>query len=426
MYCGSPKLFLFWKAVMALLLSAFITSCNLDSGSDGSVVYSPVLAAGAAVSEPVVSGTPTHNSITVTSNFTAGNPGLQTIEFARSLESDGTGLSAWQDSGTFTWLNPTTTYFFYARSKANTTHAAGTQSLVSAAIATDTAPLPYWDAFTPPVIGMVLITGGTFTMGDANTLSWGAQPPHTVTVSSFNMGKYQITQAQWVAVMGTNPSWFRPGGGGSAAVSGINTFNFPVDSVSWYDVLVFANRLSILTLNRTPAYEMETPTAGIWSTNPDLWGPVPIVSDARWNNVRVVAGSTGYRLPTEAQWEFACRAGTTTLFNTGDTITQSQANFWVSGGTSLGRTTAVGSYAPNAWGLYDMHGNVWEWVWDWFGVYTNAPKTNPIGPASGVHRVLRGGSWSIGAENLRSAGRGSSNPSRRWWNGSGFRLVRPE
>ncbi|MCL2293418.1 MAG: formylglycine-generating enzyme family protein [Spirochaetes bacterium] len=161
-----------------------------------------------------------------------------------------------------------------------------------------------------------------------------------------------------------------------------------------------------------------------WTTNPDLWGPVPASSNPRWNAVRIVPGSTGYRLPTEAQWEFACRAGTITPWNTGNTITQSQANFYQTGGANLNRTTAVNSYAPNAWGLYNMHGNVWEWVWDWFGAYTADAKTNPTGPPTGVDRVLRGGCWFNVAEHLRSALRTDDTPSSRW-NINGFRLVRP-
>jgi formylglycine-generating enzyme required for sulfatase activity len=145
-----------------------------------------------------------------------------------------------------------------------------------------------------------------------------------------------------------------------------------------------------------------------------------------WNR-----NANGYRLPTEVEWEYACRAGTTTPFNTGNNITTSQANYdgdYPYNGNAKGiyreRTTPVGSFQPNAWGLYDMHGNVWEWCWDWYGNYSSGAQTDPIGASSGSYRVLRGGSWSYYALNLRSALRGLDSPSYRNFV-IGFRLVRP-
>jgi formylglycine-generating enzyme required for sulfatase activity len=218
-------------------------------------------------------------------------------------------------------------------------------------------------------------------------------PQHQVTVSGFYMGKYEVTQAEYQSVMGTNPSYFT----GS---------NLPVESVTWYEAVEYCNRLSQRD-GLTSAYQIS-------GTN----------VTCNWN-------ANGYRLPTEAEWEYACRAGTTTPFNTGNNITTDQANY--NGdypyngnpvGINRGKTTTVGSFSPNAWGLYDMHGNVFEWCWDWYGNYSSEAQTNPRGPTAGSNRVRRGGVWSNGEQGMRSARRASIEPSYR--NSTlGFRLVRP-
>ena len=124
------------------------------------------------------------------------------------------------------------------------------------------------------------------------------------------------------------------------------------------------------------------------------------------------------RLPTEAEWEYACRAGTTTPFNTGSSLNASEAN----ANFKFAQTKSAGSYAPNAWGLYDMHGNVWEWCSDWYGDYYSGAQTNPKGPSSGSYRVTRGGSYNFDFRHCRSAYRNFNNPSDRFIN-FGFRLV---
>jgi len=145
-----------------------------------------------------------------------------------------------------------------------------------------------------------------------------------------------------------------------------------------------------------------------------------------WNK-----NANGYRLPTEAEWEYACRAGTATQFSTGNNITTSQANY--NGnypynnnakGTYREKTITVGSFAPNAWGLYDMNGNVWEWCWDWYRGYGSVAQTDPVGASSGASRVKRGGSWGDNARDVRSAYRSYGTPSDRGGD-LGFRLVRP-
>ena len=204
--------------------------------------------------------------------------------------------------------------------------------------------------------------------------------------------------------------------------------NRAATNVSWYDAIVFANRLS-MQVGLSPAYEIQCASNNQWTTDPGRWGTIPAISNARWNAVRVVAGSTGYRLPTEAQWEYAARAGTTTAFNDG--VTNDYRNtaavrllgwFWNAPGGNFVRE--VGLLQPNAWGLYDMHGNVWEWGWDWFAAYAAGPQTDPIGASSGSVRVARGGAWDRVAEVLRSAQRAWSFPFSRH-DYLGFRLVRP-
>jgi formylglycine-generating enzyme required for sulfatase activity len=160
------------------------------------------------------------------------------------------------------------------------------------------------------------------------------------------------------------------------------------------------------------------------STDPEVWGTVPTVWSATWNAVEMVSGADGYRLPTEAEWEYACRAGTTTAYNTGDTISNSTG--WYTSNSS--GTHQVGLKPANAWGLYDMHGTVSEWCWDWFDsdYYSSSPANNPTGPVNGNSRIKRGGSWINSANYLRSAYRDTSGDSGIAYRGytNGFRLVR--
>jgi formylglycine-generating enzyme required for sulfatase activity len=236
---------------------------------------------------------------------------------------------------------------------------------------------------TPPDVGntsvdgidMVFVKGGTFTMGSpTNEVDRGSvETQHQVTVSDFSIGKYEITQKQWTAIMGSNPSNFKGD-------------NLPVEQVSWNDVQEFIQKLNQKTGKK-------------------------------------------YRLPTEAEWEYACRAGTSTPFNTGNNLTTSQANY--NGnypynnnlkGEYREKTMPVGSFAPNAWGLYDMHGNVWEWCSDWYGDFSSGSQSNPQGASSGSSRVLRGGSYYDHAQTCRAALCNNGSPDFRFY-GRGFRLV---
>jgi len=246
---------------------------------------------------------------------------------------------------------------------------------------------------------MIRINGGTFTMGSpANEAGRDSDEiQRQVTVSSFQMSRYPVTQREYQEIMGTNPSHFKGD-------------NLPVERISWWDAVEYCNRRSHregLTLAYLIDRERNTIT---WNRN-----------------------ATGYRLPTEAEWEYACRAGTTTPWNTGNSITSDQANFEadfegfnpykIETTTEWGTTTPVGSFLANAWGLHDMHGNVWELCWDWYGDYATGAQNNPIGPSAGTVRVLRGGSWCDYAGSARSASRGGCSPSYGG-NGLGFRVVR--
>ncbi len=219
---------------------------------------------------------------------------------------------------------------------------------------------------------LVLIPAGEFMMGGDEkpeqvaqkcngmgaTAEWfqDEQPQHRVKITKpFYMGVYLVTQAQYEAVMGVNPSHFE---------GDLN----PVECVSWNDAVEFCKKLSAKTRQTV-------------------------------------------QLPTEAEWEYACRAGTTTSFNTGETISTDQANYDGNFTYGAGRkgerrenTVVVGNFAPNAFGLYDMHGNVWEWCQDWYDgnaqYYKNSPTDDPPGPEKGVTRVLRGGSWGVRSKRM--------------------------
>jgi formylglycine-generating enzyme required for sulfatase activity len=203
----------------------------------------------------------------------------------------------------------------------------------------------------------------------------------------FYLGVFAVTQGQWLGVMGDNPSYFCATGEGKEAVAGMDTGDFPVEMVSWDDAQTFLEKL----------------------------GARPDEKEKGWH----------YRLPSEAEWEYACRGGasSSTPFCFGRSLASAQANFngaWPYGGAgegpSLGRTCPAGSYRPNAWGLFDLHGNVWEWCSDRYAedYYGNSSAQDPPGPSNGSRRVIRGGSWGSGGRYCRAANRNGSAPSRRY------------
>lgn len=218
--------------------------------------------------------------------------------------------------------------------------------------------------FSAPT-NMVFIPPGTFRMGDpTNEVEATLFIPQTaVTISrGFWMGKYEVTQGEYLAVMGNNPSFF-------STNHGYSDLSRPVETVSWTDAT-----------NYCAALTQRDRAAGRIATN------------------------SQYRLPTEAEWEYACRAWTSTRFSYGDDpgLTNTINYGWYSG-NSGNETHPVGLKLPNPWGLYDMHGNVWEWCQDWFGSYSGGIAVDPQGPPTGVFPVGRGGAWGVAADGCRSA-----------------------
>jgi formylglycine-generating enzyme required for sulfatase activity len=258
-------------------------------------------------------------------------------------------------------------------------------------------------------IEMVFIPGGTFTMGSPKSEKGRSEDEkqHKVTVSSFWMGKYEVTQKQYKDVTGTNLSNFKGD-------------NLQVEQVSWYDAVEYCNKLSEKNGLKS-YYKIDKSTEDPNNKNKD--------DDLKYTVT--ILGGNGFRLPTEAEWEYACRGGTTTIFHYGDSLDSTMANF--DGNNPYngkkrayrGKTTEVGSFKPNAYGLYDTHGNVWEWCWDWYdeGYYDKSPVEDPENSDSGEYRVLRGGSWISNGDNLRSADRGWYGAGNRDLD-VGFRVVR--
>ena len=269
---------------------------------------------------------------------------------------------------------------------------------------------------TPPPENMVLIPAGSFDMGDHfGEGSSDELPVHNVSLDAYYMNKYEVTQLEYETLIGSNPSDPSYGIGNAR----------PVNNVSYYDIMVYCNKLSIEE-SLTPCYTIDG------STDPADWGTVPTSSNSTWDAVICDFSVTGYRLPTEAEWEYAAKGGASWEDHNrySGCIEESDLTDygWYSANNGSSGTPEygckdVGTKLPNQLGLYDMSGNLYEWCFDWYGSYSSDAQTNPSGPASGSYRILRGGYWNDTVNPLRSAYRGRYYPSNRS-NGIGFRLVR--
>jgi len=232
----------------------------------------------------------------------------------------------------------------------------------------DTAQPPSVQPSAGATPGLAQIHAGRFIMGEKTEVD---AKPHEVEVSSFLMDKNLVTQEQYQKVMGDNPSRWKGG-------------KNPVEQVRWSDAVKFCNKRSELE-GLQPCYDLKT-----WRCNFE---------------------ANGYRLPTEAEWEFACRAGATTTFFFGDNLSKLSEYAWFDK-NSGGHPRPVGQKQPNAWGLYDICGNLWEWCNDFYTVdyYAKSPHKDPRGPADGQTKVVRGGAWRSNAANCRAGYRYNENP----------------
>jgi formylglycine-generating enzyme len=258
---------------------------------------------------------------------------------------------------------------------------------------------------------MILVEGSTFQMGSATGMA-DERPVHTVTLDNFYMAEHEVTQSEWKKIMGNNPSYFSDN-----PFSGETQSRRPVEHISHYDVYVYCNRRSMAE-NLTPCYLI----GGI--DNSDKWGKVPEEQTGMWDNVECRWDVNGYRLPTEAEWEYAARGGA----HDGQkkVLKDSDENHSWNKNNSECMTHSVCTKVPSVLGFYDLFGNVWEWCWDWYDCYKPGASVNPHGAVrtnENTDRMGRGGAWNAEPSDCSPFFRNCGSPASRY-NFIGIRVVR--
>jgi formylglycine-generating enzyme len=376
---------------LAFTASLLLPGCPSPTSPSADTVITVTAIPG--VTAPVVDATPV-SAITETAQYTgtvawSGTParfGASTVYTATITLTAKAG---------FTFTGVAANGFTVAGATATNPANSGVVTAVFPATGANLAAISDVTSSSQTSLTLKAVQGGTFNNGIAD-----------MTVSSFRMSQHEITMEQFVAVTGlANPS-----------TSFSNVENGPVQYVNWYHALVFCNKLSVAD-GLTPVYS----TNGTTDTN--TWGTVPTTSSATWNGAIADWAANGYRLPTEAEWQFAARGGDSSngyIFAGSNTVDDVA---WYS--SNAGSTThTVGEKAANELGLYDMSGNVGEWCWDWYGSYQTSAQTDYRGTASGSYRVIRGGSWILGDILCTVAERDRMSPSTQSVI-FGFRVVRP-
>jgi len=362
-----------------------------------------------------------------------GNLAAQDARYFRVVGPVRTTIASITADGSITWTNTPTNATFTVQTTASLSPIVAWTDWTRVLVTSTTTSLQVF-SLNPPA-GMVLIPAGTFTMGDNLDGTAAALPLHSVSVSAFYLDRFETTKTLWDQVY----QWATNHGYGFAlgVTPGAKGTNHPMHSVDWYNRIKWCNARSEME-GLSPCYFTSPGQTNVFRTG------TLVLSNAcvKWT-------ANGYRLPTEAEWERAARAGAAgRRFPWGNTISHSQANY-LAAPTSYTYdvsptpgynplfdvnptpyTNPVGYFAPNAYGLYDMAGNVWEWCWDSYDVYSATTQVDPRGPSIGavaggipIARVLRGGAWGVNATFSRCADRISSTPSNAV-NNVGSRCVR--